>query len=243
MRNYWIRIVVGALGVFALGMALIFITRKVIARVKTVAQTSDPITIPLAFVPFRLDGSRLGTFDRAVLIRKSPKEVSGLNLSVKLTDSAAAARLSGCGLLAQFTERRGSGGTVMTDAEFACVRPDSVAPAGAERFGQVVFAPGDLTLPLFLPADVARRLRGDLIDVRVDASANSMVEAADSIAEAAGRTADSLGEAASRMADSISSSNTQRADSIRTAALRMADSVRRRARLLRESVSASARHP
>lgn len=227
MRNYWIRIVLGALGVFAAGMALIFVARRVIAKARTVAQTSNPITIPLAFVPFRLDGSRLGTFDRAVLIRKSPKEMSALHLSVKLADSAGAARLAGCGLLARFTERRTGGGAVLTDADFTCVKPDSVAPPGAEPFGRVVFQPGDLTAPLFVPADVARRLRGDLVDIRVDASVDSITGAADSVADAAGRAADSMGEA----------------DSIREAALRMADSMRRRAHLLRDSIRASLHRP
>jgi len=243
MRNYWIRIVLGALGVFAVGMAIIFVARKVIAKAKTVAESSDPIAIPLAFLPFRLDGSQLGTFDRAVLMRKSPKEVSALHMSVRLADSAGAARLTGCGLLARFTERPGGNGAVLTDADFTCVKPDSVAPAGAERFGRVVFHPGDLTLPLFVPADVAQRLRGVKIDIRVDAAADSLSQAADSIADAAGRAADSMGEAASRMADSISSLHERQADSIREAALRMADSMRQRAHVLRDSIRASLRRP
>jgi hypothetical protein len=235
MRNYWIRIVLGALGVFALGMALIFVARKVIVKVKTVAESSDPITIPLAFVPFRLDGNRLGTFHQAVLMRKSPKQVSALHLSVKLADSVGAARLAGCGLLARFTERPGGDGGVLTDADFTCVKPDSVAPAGAEPFGRVVFQPGDVTTPLFVPADVARHFHRDMIDIQVDASADSLAEA--------GRAADSMGEAASRMADSISSLHERRADSIREAALRMADSMRRRADFLRDSLRASLRRP
>ena len=243
MRNYWIRIVLGALGVFAVGMAVIFVARKVIAKAKTVAESSDPITIPLALVPFRLDGSRLGTFDQAVLMRKSPKEVSALHLSVKLADSAGAARLAGCGLLARFTERPGGDGAVLTDADFTCVKPDSVAPAGAEPFGRVVFQPGDLTARLFVPADVARHFHRDMIDIRVDASADSLAQAADSIADAAGRAADSMGEAASRMADSISSLHERRADSIREAALRMADSMRQRAHVLRDSIRASLHRP
>jgi len=243
MRTYWIRIALGALGVFAVGMALIFVARKVIAKVRTVAETSDPITLPLAFVPFRLDGSRLGTFDRAVLIRKSPKEVSALNLSVKLVDSASAARLAGCALLARFTPRPKGGGSEFTDADFACVKPDSAAAAGAELFGEVAFEPGGLTLPLFVPADVASHFRRDMVDIQVDVSADSITRAADSIADAAGRVGDSMGEAASRMADSISALHEHRADSIREAALRMADSMRRRARLLRDSIRSAVRRP
>lgn len=244
MRNYWIRIVLGALGVFAGGMALIFVTRTVIAKARRVAETTEPIAIPLAFIPFRLDGSRLGTFDRAVLIRKSPKEVSALNLSVKLADSASGARLSGCALVARFTERPGGGGAVLTDADFTCARPDSAAAAaGLAPFGRVAFAPGDLSLPLFVPAEMARHFHRDMIDARVDAAADSLAQAADSVADAAGRAADSIAEAASRMADSISSLHERRADSVRDAALRMADSMRRQARLLRDSLRATLRRP
>ena len=238
MRTYWIKIVLGALGVFAVGMVLITITRHGITKAKRVAESSDPIRIPLAFVPFRLGGNRLGTFDRAVLIRKSPKEVTALDLAVTLTDSASAGRLAGCGLFARLLQEQHRG-VEFSDADFTCLSPDSAAAHGAERFGEVTFEPGHLTLPLFVPAEVARRLRKGMAEIHAETASDT----ADSIADAADRMADSISEAASRAADSIATLHEHRADSIRERALRKADSVRRQAARLRDSIRAAVARP
>jgi hypothetical protein len=238
MRTYWIRIALGALGVFAVGMVLITITRRAITKVRTVAESSDPISIPLALVPFRLDGNRLGTFDRAVLIRKSPKEVTALDLAVRLTDSASASRLADCALFARLLQERRPR-VEFYNADFTCLSPDSAAAHGAERFGEVAFEPGHLTLPLFVPKEVARNLRRGMADIQAETAS----DAADSIADAADRMADSIGEAASRAADSIATLHEHRADSIRERALRRADSVRRQAARLRDSIRAAVARP
>jgi hypothetical protein len=236
MRTYWFRIVLGALGVFAVGMVVVTVARKAIAGMRAVARSSDPITIPLALVPFRLDGDRLGTFDRAVLIRKSPHEVSAIDLTVKLADSASASRLNGCALLARLNpEPKGNGGE-FTDADFTCVRPDSATAHGAEAFGGVAFQPGGLNLPLFVPAEVARHFHRHMIDLNTE-------DATDSISDAADRRADSIGEAASRLADSIGAVHEHRADSARKSAHRLADSIRRQARRLRDSLRAAVPRP
>jgi hypothetical protein len=236
MRTYWFRIVLGALGVFAVGMVVLTVARKAITGMRAVARSSDPITIPLALVPFRLDGDRLGTFDRAVLIRKSPHEVSAVDLTVKLGDSASASRLNGCALLARFNTKPKGDGAEFADADFTCVPPDSATAHGAEAFGGVAFQPGGLNLPLFVPVEVARHFHRHTIDLRTD-------DAADSISDAADRKADSIGEAASRLADSIGALPRHRADSARESAHRKADSIRRHARQLRDSIRAAVRHP
>jgi hypothetical protein len=237
MRNYWFKIVLGALAVFAVGMVLRAAFLSTRARVKAIAGSTVPISIPLAFVPFRLDGDRLGTFDRAVLIRKSPRQVSGLRLGVKLSDSAAAARLSGCDLLAKFGPERGGGGAEFADANFACVKGDSVVAHGAERFGEVGFEPGSFSVALYVPAEVARNLRHEMVqnmDIRAEV-------AGDSIAAAAERMGDSIGEAAARFGDSVARVQQLRGDSLREAAMRTADSARARARHLRDSLRAASR--
>ena len=236
MRNYWIRIALGALGVFAVGMVVVAIVRRLATTVKTVAESSDPITIPLAFVPFRVDGDRLGTFDQAVLIRKSPKKVTALELGVKLEDSASVRRLDDCVLLARFATKAAGGDVEFNDADFACLRPDSATALGAKPFGHVAFEPGGRTVALFVPAEVASHFRREMMgsDAR---------DAADSIADAAERMADSITEAASRTADSIAAFHEHRANSVRDAALRHADSVRRSAERLRDSIRASGHRP
>lgn len=253
MRMYWLKIVLGACIVFALGMAIRAVFRAAKTRVRAVARSSDPISIPLAFVPFRLEGERLGTFDRAVLIRKSPKQVTSIRLAVKLTDSAATARLSGCDLLARLTPGRRSHGVEFDNAEFACVKGDSVAGHGAERFGEVGFEPGDLTLALYLPSDVARDLRQGGTDAErgqppmppEPPSPPDPGEVArargDSIAAAAERLSDSITEAVARLTDSLVRAGGVRRDSIARAVHRRADSVRARALHVRDSIRAADR--
>jgi hypothetical protein len=238
MRTYWLKIVLGALAVFAVGMGLRAAFLTVRSRVKAVAESSEPISIPLAFVPFQLDGDRLGTFDRLVLIRKSPKQVASVRLGVKLTDSAASARLSGCDLLARVRPNQRGAGAEFTDAEFACVKGDSVAAHGAERFGEVGFEPGDFSLALYVPADVARDLRREWSHGRAHGDPGAI---GDSIAAAAERMGDSISEAAGRLGDSMARLGEIRGDSIADAARQQADSARARARHLRDSLRAAHR--
>jgi hypothetical protein len=244
MRTYWLKIVLGAFAVFAVGMAIRAVFLTVTAKVRAVTQSSDPISIPLAFAPFRLDGQRLGTFDRAVLIRKSPKQVSSLRLGVKLTDTAASARLSGCDLLARITpgRHRAAGASVeFNDAEFSCVKGDSVAAHGAERFGEVGFEPGDFSLALYLPSDVAQDLRREWSSgSHPEPGEGAGAEAAgDSIAAAAERMGDSISEAAARFGDSMAQVGQRRGDSIAKAARRHADSARASAHHVRDSIRAA----
>ena len=59
MRNYWFKILLGAFGIFAVGMIGVSIARSGIAKVNSVVHSDEPITIPLGLVPFALAGERL----------------------------------------------------------------------------------------------------------------------------------------------------------------------------------------
>jgi hypothetical protein len=227
MRNYWLKIIVGALGVFVGGMVAIHVGRALFARAKVVAETDSPITIPLPFVPFRLDGERVGTFDRIVIRRKSPHKVAGVDLAVKLDDPQAVARLAGCSLRAELSHSDPTGdGFTLHDALFSCLREPSAA---VERVGVVRFLPGRDTLPLVVDTAIAARLRKEGAGAQAEVTA-------DSIAEAADRMADSIEEAASRAADSVVSTHERAADSLRRLLRKRADSARERARTVRDSV-------
>jgi hypothetical protein len=227
MRSYWLRILLGAAGIFAVGMLVVTVVREVRGRVHSVARSSDPITIPLPFVPFRIDGERLGTFERLVIRRDAPEDVRSVDLHVDLGSTAATGRIQECiGILARLHEGAGGRGTTLHDAEFSCVRDDS-ARAALEAFGEVHFVPGDHTAPLLVPPEVANELRREMIQMRARRGDDSLAARAESIAAEAERAADSISEAAGRMADSITQFHERYADSIRSAALRRADSALR----------------
>jgi hypothetical protein len=228
MRGYWLRILLGALGIFAIGMLIVTAVRATRSRVRSVAGSSDPITIPLPFVPFRIDGERLGTFERIVIKRDAPNDLRSVDLHVDLGSTATVERLQRCtGVLAELHSNPGGGGRTLHDAQFVCVHDDSARMA-LEQLGDVHFVPGDHTSPLLVPPEVANELRREMIQMRARRGDDSLAARAESIAAEAERAADSIGEAASRMADSITRFHERWADSIRSAALRRADSALRK---------------
>jgi hypothetical protein len=231
MRAYWLKIVLGALGVFVVGMVVVAMGRSLRAKASVMAHTDSPITIPIPFVPFQVDGERVGTFERIVIRRKSPHDVSGVDLAVKLDDPRAAARLAGCHLLAKLNAA-GAHGDAFTihDAAFSCLHGDADS---VEQIGVVHLASGD-SVPLVVDTAVAAQIRKEGAGNRAEA-------AADSIAEAASALADSISDAADRAADSVEQSHQQAADSLRRTMLRRADSVRERARALRDSIRRATR--
>ena len=79
MRAYWFKIMLGALVIFAVGLTGVSIARRIKGRVESNAD----IHVPLRFVPFRLDGVRVGTFRRLVIHRQRPNMVSSVNLAVQ----------------------------------------------------------------------------------------------------------------------------------------------------------------
>jgi hypothetical protein len=227
MRGYWLRILLGAAGIFAVGMLVVTVVRATRSGVRKVARSSDPITIPLPFVPFRLDGRREGTFERVVINRDAPNDLRSVNLYIDLGSDTVAERVHRCtGIRAVIPDAPGGSGMTLHDAQFACVESDSAATA-LESLGAVHFDPGGHTAPLLVPPDIATRFRREMIQARARRGDDSLATRAESIAAEAERRADSIGEAASRLADSITRFHEGAADSIRRAALRRADSTLR----------------
>jgi hypothetical protein len=229
MRNYWIRILLGGLAVFAIGMIGVTLVRGGIRRVHNVVEGQGPITIPLAFIPFALDGHELGKLDRVTLNRDAPRHVTSVELGVDLNDSLLAQGLRGCRLMANLdSDRRKEGIDIrrgsFSHGTFHCLSGDSVPPEFVE-FGQAVFEPGEVRTPLFLTRDVVDELQQ--ANVPAD-SATAMVELqADSFAAETERQADSIAESATRKADSIKRRFEGFGDSIRAEGLRRADSIRK----------------
>ncbi len=243
MRNYWLRIALGALAIFTVGMIGVTLARQGVGRVRGVVEGSGPITLPIAFVPFNLDGQRLGSVNKVVLLRDAPKRISSVELEVKLKDSMLARGLEGCNLAANFDADHKPGGVriqgdPLSSGVFSCLdRSDSVPQF--QVFGRAVFQPGDVTVPLLLPDDIVDDLKQgefgppeDSITAVAEARADSISEAADeradSIAELANAHADSVLARSERLVDSLRSEGLRRADSARQAVRRMADPAAQR---------------
>jgi hypothetical protein len=240
MRNYWLRIALGAAAIFTVGMIGVTLARQGVGRMRGVVEGSGPITLPLAFIPFKLDGQRLGSVHKVMLLRDAPNSISSVELEIKLKDSTVARGLAGCHLAANFDADHKPGDVRVradpfSSGVFSCLdRSDSAARF--QEFGRAVFQPGEVTVPLLLPDDIVNDLKQghfgsdeDSISAVAEARADSIAEAveakADSIASAAEARADSITSMSERLVDSLRREGMRRADSARSAAGRMADST------------------
>lgn len=227
MRNYWLKIAFGAVVIFALGMLAITIVRNGIARVNTVVSGSGPIQLPLAFLPFELEGERLGTLKRVTLHRAAPRHVTQVELEVELSDSLLAQGIAGCRLGANLDHDSGTQGINIERGGFAkgtfwCLQ-DGDSTEHVE-YGQVTFEPGDVIVPLYLSRELVNELQN--VDFEEDPDPIAEIDT-DSIAAAAEAHADSIiraNQLRRRTLDSLRAEGLRRADSARRAVARMVDS-------------------
>jgi hypothetical protein len=239
MRNYWLRIALGAAAIFTVGMIGVTVARSGVDRVRGVVEGSGPISLPLAFIPFKLDGRKLGTVNRVVLLRDAPKQISAVELEISLDDSVLARGLEGCRLAANFDAdhtpqevqiRAGR----FSRGVFSCLHGEQPI-AHLQEFGRAVFQPGNVSVPLLLPNDIVDDLQQGNFETGEDSAEAAVQAQADSIAEAAEALADSIATAAEHEADPIVARSERLVDSLRREGIRRADSTRRAVRLVADS--------
>jgi len=192
MRSYWARILLRALAIFVVGYGAVWVVRSQVGRVRQTMESSDPITLPLAFLPFVLDGEKLGTYRGIQIVRSAPKTVAGVHLRVRLADSLAAARFEGCRLTTQ------NSSSFSPEEGLRCVAA-TAADSVLIPFGDVTLelrgAP-QLVLPLLLDSAVVADLAGDRAHEAVG-------ELGREEARAAAAQAEEVSGQARRMGDSI----------------------------------------
>lgn len=212
MSRYWIRIILGALAIFIAGTLAFYGVRSGKRRVHEVVESNAPITIPLAFIPFKVDGRELGTLSRVQILRTSPKQVEAVNFRVKLADSVADERLGQCILVAGDNRMNFQFKHINPNSTFYCATAKDTAGKNLAPLGSIETQRGN-TYVLLSGADALRNF---------DAGFDSKDAQADSISAVYERMADSI----QRVADSIGSAAEARADSLRAVAESRVDSVR-----------------
>lgn len=151
MWKYWLRIIGGALAIFVVGFGILRVGR----RVERTIESDEDLTIPLPFVPFRLDAREVGTFRNVTLRRDAPHSISGVVLRVRLRDSAAYTSLADCRLTVDDPTH------LNEQTTFRCLASDS----GLIEFGSVRLelrngeSSRALLLPLLLDSAVVERIR------------------------------------------------------------------------------------
>jgi hypothetical protein len=236
MRNYWLRIFLGAFAIFAIGMIGVTLVRSGVDRVHSVVEGDGPIDIPLSFIPFTMEGERLGKLDRVIFYRSDSRRVRAVEVRIDLADSLLAQGLSGCRLAANLEGGPSNAGVNIKAARdskhtFLCLQGDSV-PETMVEFGEAVFQPGDVRVPLFLQRELVAELEegfagdsGTAVTINSDSIAAEARRAADSALAEAGLDARSAGEAARGLGDSLRKAALARLDSLRAAEVAEADSL------------------
>ena len=156
MAKYWIKIALRAGVVFLLGMAIVYAVRRGRNTVRTIAETAEPITIPIAFVPLRVNDTAFGSIRRVRLLRSTPKQVSGVDIQANLADSVDADRFDQCLLAAEDVQN------INTHSTLTCLAESDTAGMGLVPFGTVDFNDGDAVRPLLVPASEVGRIQDNL---------------------------------------------------------------------------------
>ncbi len=219
MRNYWIKILLGALGIFVIGMLGVSAVRRGHTVVHDVVDGTGPISIPLpSFVPFNLDGVRLGSVRRLTIFRSAAQKPSHLSVSVQLPDSVTSERLSRCILVVESLEH------VNEHTSFRCAAAGDTAGKSLVPFGTVALRGRSDSFPLLLPRQAVEDMTkdhdaaADTTESRGDRLADSILAAVDTAVNNASGRQEQVRQAGAQTADSVRRVWHQRADSIRRAA-------------------------
>jgi hypothetical protein len=193
MRNYWLKILFSALGIFAVGMVVVTGLRSLKSKVTTTLNSSDPIPIPLiGLVPFRLDSEKLGGVSRVEFLRSDPEHVAGVRVVVKLADSVAIDRLRSCEITLDDADK------INEHTTFRCIAPGAQV-GGHEPFGVIAVSGRSDTFPLLLPSQAVKELRQTTI--HLDHSGLHVTSHQDAAADAAAARMDSIRESLSDRID------------------------------------------
>ncbi len=148
MAKYWIKIGVSALLIFGVGYTAYATGRRFVEKIKSDAD----LTIPLIgdFVPFKLDGTRIGSIRALTINRSAPSQLSGFGIRARLASAEGLAKVRDCIVSVTDVENLDERTT------FFCLKSDS----GYRAFGEVRFelrsdgSTTSITQPLMLPDSV-----------------------------------------------------------------------------------------
>jgi hypothetical protein len=219
MDRYWLKIGLGALAVFAIGLVAWQMVERGVTEVRDIAGSDRAISIPLfGVLPFNVEGRRTGKIDRITILRDAPKQISGVVVRVGSADSLVGAEFADCSFTVQDPTH------LDENTQFRCLKGEA-ALAGLEGFGEVRIetSSGVVVRKIYLPPEVVREFRDP-------AKFDSHVQAAEEHEAAAQRMADSIEAATEAMVDSIEQSVSARVESVTAEGMKRAAEARARAR-------------
>lgn len=209
MRSYWLKIFLGAAAIFAAGMLVVNVVKVGRENVEAISEGTGPISIPLFFVPLRVDGERLGTFRRLTVFRDSLQAPSRIEAHVNLADTMQLARLAACVLTIEQGAREGN----VHPTSYVCRSPADTVGADLIDFGSLEIRGRSESFLLYAPraqveevirdfgrnasaSDSLARDSAEAERIRLEATADSIRAEAESLHRRAMERADSIQESA-----------------------------------------------
>ncbi len=173
--RYWIKIVLGMLGVFVVGMLVAEAIQQGKTKVHRLVESNAAVTLPMFGVPFMLGDTKLGAMQSLRVERDAPRVVSGFHLKVRLDDPSALDTLAVCQISLDDFD------SIDEHSHFICVAPADSIAQGMERFGTITFEPSGQVHTLLAPADVRHELRTAMVDdaAQADGSTAVAIDSAD----------------------------------------------------------------
>jgi hypothetical protein len=143
MKRYWMKIVLGALAIFALGMFLVRAGRDGVGRIKQAVERQS-VRLSPEVAAFAVNDIRLGALTQ---IEFDPDRQNGfpfIDLTVEADSAADLGILTDCLLVASDAE------SIQGKKGLTC-SPETSASEMVEM-GRVSFEPSDRSYPIFVPA-------------------------------------------------------------------------------------------
>lgn len=177
MRSLWAKIGFGAAGVFLVGMLLITVAREAKSAatdaVRGVVQSGlrqVATAVAPSELPFRLDGSTVGTVRHLTIRRAARGEVPRADLVVDLADARTLGDLARCDLVPEQSHDE-----LNIEKGFVCA---GMVHEKLVEVGRVRFEPGGMERPILVTARSLSDLRdGDAFSVDVTPGGETRVEA------------------------------------------------------------------
>lgn len=151
MRTYWLKIALGAFVIFIVGTLIVNAIRHGHSSVHEMAEGTGPITIPLAFVPFEVEGRKVGTLRQLRIFRDSAQDPTHVEVTISLADTAALDSLAHCILTAQ----TGTPGDDAPPNDFRCMAAGDTAGLDLIDIGDLRIRNRSETFDLHAPRDRA----------------------------------------------------------------------------------------
>ncbi len=157
--SYWIKIGLKSLAIFLVGFALYSVARRGTETVHGIANTAATINIPLAFVPFSIDGENLGKVRRVRIHRDAPDVVRAATIELRMAHDGNA---PACQLMLDDLENFDG------QLELSCLDQAAADAGELMPFGEVLFGDG-AQRTLWLPAEYVTEMRqGEHVVTRLE---------------------------------------------------------------------------